>query len=63
MKRIIFAIHGIRSPKKGNWIYDFIDFAKKDPRFKDDIFVPHYYGFVLTTRCVIPTFKYRMVKS
>lgn len=63
MKRIIFAIHGIRSPKQGNWIYDFSNFTKEDPRFKDDIFVPYYYGFVLATVSVFPVFKYEKVKE
>ena len=61
MKRIIFAIHGIRSNKQGNWVYDFTDFAKQDPRFKDDVFEPYYYGFVLATVSVIPFFKYARV--
>lgn len=61
--RIIFAIHGIRSPKKGNWVFDFIEFAKKDPRFSGDIFEPYYYGFVLATGSVIPFFKFEMVKK
>jgi pimeloyl-ACP methyl ester carboxylesterase len=47
MKRIILAIHGIRSPQQGCWIYAFRDFVKQDSRFKDDIFVPYYYGYVL----------------
>lgn len=63
MKRIIFAIHGIRSPKEKNWIYDFIDFAKRDPRFEDDIFIPYYYGFVLATASVSPFFKFQKVKQ
>jgi pimeloyl-ACP methyl ester carboxylesterase len=62
MNRIIFVVHGIRSRQEDNWIYQFIDFAKADPRFEDDIFIPYYYGFVLATGSIIPTFKYRMVK-
>jgi len=60
--RIIFAIHGIRSKKKGNWIYDFIDFAKKDPRFKDDVFFAYTYGFVPAVLSINPFFKYHSVK-
>jgi pimeloyl-ACP methyl ester carboxylesterase len=63
MRRIIFAVHGIRSPKQGNWVFVFTDFAKQDPRFKDDIFEPYYYGFVLAPVCVFPPFKYEMVKQ
>ncbi len=63
MKRIIFAIHGIRSPKKDNWIDKFTDFAKQDPRFKDDIYQPYYYGFVLATASVIPFFKFAKVNK
>jgi pimeloyl-ACP methyl ester carboxylesterase len=63
MKRIIFAIHGISSPKEGNWIYNFNDFTKQDPRFKDDVFEPYYFGYVLAPVCVLPHFKYEMVKQ
>lgn len=63
MKRIIFAIHGVRSKKKDNWIYDFIDFAKTDPRFKDDIFVPYYYGFVLATGSALPVGRFNKIKK
>jgi len=63
MKRIIFAIHGIRSPKQGNWIYNFTNFIKQDLRFKGDVFVPHYYGFVLATASVFPFFKFEEVKK
>jgi len=62
MRRIIFAIHGIRSKKKGNWVYDFIDFAKKDSRFKDDVFFPYTYGFVPAVLSVNLFFKYHSVK-
>lgn len=63
MKRIIFAIHGIRSHKQGNWVYDFTNFAQQDPRFKNDILEPYYYGFVLATASVIPFFKYAKVNK
>ncbi len=63
MRRIIFAIHGIRSQKEGNWVFDFEDFTKKDQRFKNDILKPYYYGFVLATVSVVPFFKYGKVKQ
>jgi hypothetical protein len=63
VRRIIFAIHGIRSHKQGNWVYDFTNFAKQDSRFKDDIFEPCAYGFVLATVSVIPFFKYARVNK
>jgi len=62
MNRIIFAIHGIRSPKKDNWVYNFIDFAGKDKRFKDDIRVPHDYGYVLALNSVNLKTKFDHVK-
>ena len=62
MKRIIFAIHGVRSGKKGNWVYDFTDFAKKDPRFVGDVFVPHWYGRLYATLAMVPFIKYTRVK-
>ncbi len=61
--RIIFAIHGIRSPKKDNWVYKFIDFADKDSRFKDDIKIPHSYGYLLALNSVNPKTKFDHVKS
>ena len=61
--RIIFAIHGIRSPKEGNWVFNFTEFAKKDPRFKNDVFDVYYYGFVFATVSINPFFKYQMVKK
>ena len=61
--RIIFAIHGIRTKKSENWVSDFVDFAKKDPRFKDDVFVPYYYGFVFAVGSVIPFFKFQKVRQ
>ncbi len=63
MKRIIFAIHGIRSQKEGNWIFDFIDYAKKDPKFNDDVFVPYYYGFVWATFSIFPFLKFEKIKE
>lgn len=63
MNRIIFSIHGIRSHRQGNWVFDFTEFAKKDPRFKDDIFNAYYYGFVFATISINPFFKYEMVKK
>ena len=63
MLRLVFAIHGIRSPQKGNWVFDFTEFAKKDPRFKDDAFDAYYYGFVWATISINPFFKYEMVKK
>ena len=62
MKRIIFATHGIRSKKEGNWVYNFTDFAKQDPRFKDYIIKPFTYGVVLATVSVIPFVKFYYVK-
>lgn len=61
MKRIIFIIHGIRSKPGGNWVYRFRDFARKDPRFKGDIFRLYVYGYVLATQSAILTFKYDMI--
>ncbi len=61
--RIIFAIHGIRSAKKDNWIYKFIDFASKDKRFKNDIMVPHTYGYLWALNSVNPKTKFDHVKS
>lgn len=63
MKKIIFTIHGIRSKIKGNWIYDFIKFGKKDSRFTDDVFIPYYYGFISSIACIIPFVKYYMVNK
>ena len=62
MRRIIFAIHGIRSKKEGNWVYDFRDFVRKDPRFKDDIIVAHTYGFLFAVWSVNPFVKFHRVK-
>ncbi len=62
MRRIIFAIHGIRSKKKGNWVYDFINYIKKDSQFKDDIFEPYHYGFIPATLSVNPFFKFASIK-
>ncbi len=62
MKKIIFAIHGIRSKKVGNWVYDFTDFLKKDPRFTNDVLVPHTYGFLFAVWSVNPVVKYSRVK-
>ena len=62
MKKIIFAIHGIRSPKVNNWVYSFTDFAKQDQRFKDDILEPFAYGFLLATVSVIPFVKFYHVQ-
>jgi hypothetical protein len=61
MKRIIFAIHGIRSKKIGNWVYSFTDFAKTDTRFKDDVFEPYTYGFIPVVLSVNPFFKFASV--
>lgn len=61
--RIIFAIHGIRSPKKDNWVYKFTDFAKEDTRFKDDIMVPHPYGYLLALNSINPKTKFDHVKE
>lgn len=60
--RIIFAIHGIRSPKKDNWVFKFADFVGKDPRFKDDLAVPHSYGYLLAINSVNPKTKFDHVK-
>lgn len=60
--RIIFAIHGIRSAKKDNWVYKFADFVGKDPRFKDDLAVPYPYGFLLALNSVNPKTKFDHVK-
>ncbi len=62
MKRIIFAIHGIRSNKQGNWVYDFTNFAKQDLRFKNDVASPFTYGYVLALASVFPPYKYSKVK-
>ena len=60
--RIIFAIHGIRSKKEGNWVFDFINFAKADNRLRGDIFKPYTYGFVPAVLSVNPFFKFHSVK-
>ncbi|UCH11900.1 MAG: alpha/beta hydrolase [Candidatus Omnitrophota bacterium] len=60
--RIVFAIHGIRSKKIGNWVFDFVNFAKKDSRFENEIFVPYTYGFIPAILSVHPVFKYQSVK-
>ncbi|MBI5023674.1 MAG: hypothetical protein HZC18_01565 [Candidatus Omnitrophica bacterium] len=60
--RVIFAIHGIRSAKKDNWVYKFADFVGKDPRFKDDLSVPYPYGFLLALDSVNPKTKFDHVK-
>ena len=53
---IIFAIHGARSKYKNNWVFDFLKFAKKDSRFKNDIFFPYAYGFMPAVLSVNPFF-------
>lgn len=63
MKRIVFAIHGIRSGKKDNWVFDFVDFLKRDSRFEGDYLVPYTYGFVPAVVSVFSPFKYAMVKK
>lgn len=60
--RVIFAIHGIRSPKKDNWVFKFADFVGKDPRFKDDLAVPHSYGYLIALNSVNPKTKFDHVK-
>ena len=62
MRKIVFAIHGIRSPKAGNWVYAFTDFAKQDSRFKDDVLEPFTYGFLLATWSVNPFVKFYHVQ-
>jgi len=59
--RIIFAIHGIQSRLKDNWIFDFENFTKKDPRFQNNVFIPYYYGFVNPVLCAFPTYKKQKV--
>ena len=63
MKRIIFAIHGIRSKAPDNWVFKFTDFAKQDDRFKDDFFMPYTYGYVPALVSIIPFFKYAEVQK
>lgn len=63
MKKIIFAIHGIRSGEKNNWIHRFTAFARKDPRSKGDIFKSYTYGYVLAAQSVSLTFKYNMINK
>ena len=63
MKRIIFAIHGIRSGKKDNWVFNFVDFLKRDSRFENDYLVPYVYGYIPAVVSVFPPFKYAMVKK
>ena len=62
MKKIIFAIHGIRSKKEGNWVNNFTDFAKQDSRFKEDVPIPFTYGYVLALASVFPLYKFAKVK-
>ena len=63
MKRIVFAIHGIKSKAPGNWVFNFADFGRQDDRFKNDFFLPHTYGYVSPLVCVIPFFKYAEVQK
>ena len=63
MKKIIFAIHGIRSAEKGNWVFDFADFVKKDQRFTQDLPISYTYGFLLATWSVNPFVKHARVKK
>ena len=62
MRKIIFAIHGIRSPRVANWVYSFTDFAKQDQRFKGDTLEPFTYNFLLATVSVIPFVKFYHVQ-
>jgi hypothetical protein len=62
MKKIVFAIHGIRSGRLSNWVFDFVNFAKQDSRFKDDVLIPFTYGYVLALASVWPPYKYGKVK-
>ena len=61
--RAIIAIHGILSYKKDNWTYHFCDFAKEDPRFKDDIFLPYYYGFLSAVESVNAFERYNLIRG
>jgi|GEM_PF-2120925 len=61
--RAIIAIHGIRSYKKDNWIYQFCDFAKQDSRFKDDILLPYYYGYLPSFQCVEGVKRFHLIKG
>ena len=61
--RLIVAIHGIQSPKKGNWIYDFCDFGKKDKRFAADVFVPYYYGFLPALESINAFDRYNHIRA
>lgn len=61
--RVIIAIHGIRSPKKNNWIYDFCDFGKQDSRFQVDEFIPYYYEYLLALESVNAFKRYNLIRG
>src|SRR3989338_3923739 len=61
--RVIVVIHGIRSPKKGSWIYDFCEFGKKDPRFKGDVFLPYHYGYLLALNSINLVTRYNYIRG
>jgi len=61
--RAIIAIHGIMSRKKDNWIYSFCDFAKKDPRFQGDVFLPYYYEYLPTLECINAFKRYNLIRG
>ena len=61
--RVIVAIHGIRSPKKGNWIYNFCDFGRKDLRFQGDVFLPYYYGYLLALGSANAFERYNFIRG
>ena len=60
--RAIIAIHGIRSYKKDNWIYSFCDFAKEDPRFQGDVFLPYYYEYLPALECINAFKRYNLIR-
>ena len=44
-------------------MYSFTDFAKQDPRFKDDVLEPFTYGFLLATWSANPFVKFYHVQT
>ena len=61
--RVIIAIHGIRSPKKDNWIYDLCDLGARDARFAGDQFLPYYYGFLPALGSINAFARYNFIRG
>ncbi|MFA5060032.1 MAG: hypothetical protein WC676_05340 [Candidatus Omnitrophota bacterium] len=61
--RIIFAIHGIQSVQKDNWVNKFVNYINEDERFDGDIKIPHTYGYLRALNSVNMKTKFDHVKS